>query len=60
MDNSVIGRLVDIRRGIQRPNAMLQEDMAVLHALIERCLQAGAELLRYLDDGRGKTQGLQD
>lgn len=37
LDNSIIGRLVDIARGIKPPEPRLEEDMAVLPALIALC-----------------------
>jgi len=37
LDNSIIGRLVDIARGIEPPERRLEEDMAVLPGLIALC-----------------------
>jgi hypothetical protein len=49
VDNSVVGRLVDIERGIQRPSVRLREDMKVLAALMGDCRRRGIELCTSRD-----------
>ena len=44
IDNSVIGRLADIDRGIRRTSRKLNEDTAVLPELFLRCAQNGIQL----------------
>ena len=51
LDNSVIGRLLDIKRGIKRQNKMLQEDMRILHDMLSLCVMKGIELCASDDAG---------
>ena len=44
IDNSVIGRLADIDRGIRRTSSKLNEDTAVLPQLFSRCAKKGIQL----------------
>jgi predicted nucleic acid-binding protein len=44
IDNSVIGRLADIDRGIRRTSRKLNDDTAVLPELFSRCAQSGIEV----------------
>ncbi len=44
LDNSVIGRLLDIDRGIKRGSKMLEEDMAILPDLLQLCIEKGIQL----------------
>lgn len=44
LDNSIIGRLQDIKRGVKRKSKMLEEDMAILPGLLHFCAQNGIEL----------------
>ena len=44
LDNSVIGRLVDIERGIKPASRMLQEDMAVLPDILLVSIEKGIQL----------------
>ena len=44
IDNSVIGRLVDIDRGIRRESRKLNEDTAVLPQLFSQCAKKGVQL----------------
>ena len=37
LDNSVIGHLMDIERGIKQGSKMLEEDVAILPNLIRLC-----------------------
>lgn len=51
LDNSVIGRLLDIERGIKRGSKMLEEDMAVLPDLLQVCVEKGIQLCVSDDAG---------
>jgi len=51
LDNSVIGRLLDIDRGIQSLNRMLEEDMAVLPDLFKACVQKDIQFCASDDAG---------
>jgi predicted nucleic acid-binding protein len=44
IDNSVIGRLADIDRGIRRTSSKLNEDTVVLPQLFSRCAKKGIQL----------------
>lgn len=44
LNNSVIGRLLDIERGIKRGSKMLTEDMAVITNLLRICIGKGIRL----------------
>lgn len=49
LDNSVVGRMVDIERCINRPSVKLQEDMAVLPYLVALCRERGIDLCTSYD-----------
>ncbi len=51
LDNSVIGRLLDIERGVRRGSRMLEEDMAILPDLLQLCAQKGIQLCASDDAG---------
>ncbi len=51
LDNSVIGRLLDIKRGLKRGSKMLEEDMAILPNLLRLCVKKGIELCVSDDAG---------
>lgn len=51
LDNSVIGRLLDIERGVKRGSKMLKEDMAILPDLLQLCAEKGIQLCVSDDAG---------
>jgi hypothetical protein len=51
LDNSVIGRLVDIERGVKQGSKMLEEDTAILPALLQLCAEKGIQLCVSNDAG---------
>lgn len=51
LDNSVIGRLLDIERGIRRGSKMLEEDVAILPNLIQLCAKKGIQICASDDAG---------
>lgn len=51
LDNSTIGRLLDIERSIEPESNMLKEDMAVLPDLLQVCAEKGMELCASDDAG---------
>jgi len=51
LDNSVIGRLMDIERGIKRGSKMLEEDVVVLPDLFRRCTKQGIQICTSDDAG---------
>ncbi len=51
LDNSVIGRLLDIERGVRRGSQMLEEDMAILPDLLQLCAEKGIQLCASDDAG---------
>jgi hypothetical protein len=66
IDNSVIGRLADIDRGIRRTSSKLYEDTAVLPQLFSRCARKGIQLctsdetIREIEQVRSNMPGLAD
>lgn len=55
VDNSVIGRLLDIERGLRRGSQMLEEDMAILPRLLQLCAERGI-LLCVSDEARAEIE----
>jgi len=51
LDNSLIGRLLDIERGIRRGSKMLEEDVAILPNLIQLCAEKGIQICASDDAG---------
>ena len=51
LDNSVIGRFMDIERGIKRGSKMLEEDIAILPELILQCADKGIQVCASDDAG---------
>ena len=51
LDNSVIGRLLDIKRGVKRKSKTLEEDMEVLSHLLHLSVENGIELCVSDDAG---------
>jgi len=51
LDNSVIGRLMDIERGIKRGSRMLEEDVAILPNLVRLCADRGIQVCASDDAG---------
>ncbi len=51
LDNSIIGRLADIERGIKQQNTMLQEDTDSIPKVIALCKEHGIELCASDDAG---------
>jgi hypothetical protein len=51
LDNSVIGRLMDIERGIKRGSKMLDEDVAILPNLVRQCAHKGFQVCASDDAG---------
>jgi len=51
LDNSVIGRLLDIKRGVKRGSKILEEDMAILPSLLRLHVEKGIQLCVSDDAG---------
>lgn len=51
LDNSVIGRFMDIERGIKRGSKMLEEDVIILPNLIRLCADKGIQVCASDDAG---------
>lgn len=51
LDNSVIGRLLDIERGVKRGSKMLEEDMAILPDVLQLCAEKDIQLCVSDDAG---------